>query len=132
MGKLIKGTNHVCIRANSEEQFDEAIHFYRDLLGLEVLRAWGEGRGRVINFWTGNGIVEMFCDGVEGRTTGCVDHFALSTDDVDLCVETVRKAGYEITKEPRDEDVPTDPVWKLRWAFCVGPTGESIEFFQEK
>ena len=59
-------------------------------------------------------------------------HFALKTDDVDGCVKAVREAGYPITVEPKDIVIPSQPEFPVRVAFCNGPTGEEIEFFQEK
>ena len=44
-------------------------------------------------------------------------------------VEAVRKAGYEITMEPTDNCIPSNPPYPARIAFCIGPVGEEIEFF---
>lgn len=56
----------------------------------------------------------------------------MKTDDVDGCVKAVREAGYPITVEPKDIVIPSQPEFPVRVAFCNGPTGEEIEFFQEK
>lgn len=81
--------------------------------------------------WTGNSIIEIVCKGNEKKPSGSVDHFALTTDDVQACVDAVRAAGYTITVESGDVTIPSEPAFPLRRAFCVGPVGEEIEFFHE-
>ena len=43
-----------------------------------------------------------------------------------------KKAGYEVFIGPKDICIPSDPEFPARMAFCYGPLGEKIEFFQEK
>jgi glyoxylase I family protein len=57
---------------------------------------------------------------------------ALLTDDVDSIVIKVKEAGYEVFVEPNDVDIPANPVYPIRMAFCYGPLGEQIEFFCER
>ena len=47
-------------------------------------------------------------------------------------MKAVREAGYLITVEPKDVVIPSQPEFPVRVAFCNGPVGEEIEFFQEK
>ena len=54
-------------------------------------------------------------------------HFALATLDTRAAIEHVRQAGYEITVEPKDLNLGGLSV---TIAFFLGPSGESIEFFQ--
>lgn len=56
-------------------------------------------------------------------------HLALATDDTDGCVARVREAGYEITIEPKDVELSDITA---RIAFCTGPCGEIVEFFDQK
>ena len=51
---------------------------------------------------------------------------------MDQCVKAVREAGYAITVEPKDVTLATTPPSPIRVAFCIGPVGEEIEFYQEK
>ena len=83
-------------------------------------------------FDTGAGLVEVFTDAEGQLPQGSIRHFALKTDDVDGCVKAVREAGYPITVEPKDIVIPSQPEFPVRVAFCNGPVGEEIEFFQEK
>lgn len=130
MSKLIKGTHHIALKPAGRENLQETIHFYCDLLGLETVRRWVDGTG--IMLWTGNSILEINEGGGERLPQGSIRHFALATDDVDECVRIVREAGYSITVEPKDVSLPTDDApYPIRVAFCIGPVGEEIEFFQE-
>ena len=81
---------------------------------------------------TGRFHVEVFTDAEGQLPQGSIRHFALKTDDVDGCVKAVREAGYPITVEPKDIVIPSQPEFPVRVAFCNGPVGEEIEFFQEK
>lgn len=47
-----------------------------------------------------------------------------------VAVEAARAAGAEITVEPKDVVVSQSPATPIRIAFCKGPDGEIIEFFQ--
>ena len=40
---LIKGAHHVAIRVNGEKILKEEIAFYCDLLGMQLMRSWGQG-----------------------------------------------------------------------------------------
>lgn len=129
---LINGFHHVALKCASEEKFEETIRFYCDVLGMTVVRNWGEGAGRGIMISTGGGLMEIFAEGCAGERTGSVNHFALATQDVDACLKAVREAGYEITMEPTDICIPSETAFPARIAFCIGPVGEEIEFFCEK
>ncbi len=130
MSKLIKGIEHVCIKCRDAEEFSKVEQFYTKVLGLGVIRSWGDEEHPCITFDTGNGGIEVFTEDVEDLPQGAVRHFALETDDVDGCVKAVREAGYQITIEPASMTLESDPPYKLRMAFAIGPVGEEIEFFQ--
>ena len=38
---LIQGIHHVCIKCRKDE-IEKVKHFYGELLGLPILRSWGE------------------------------------------------------------------------------------------
>ena len=129
---LIKGIHHAALKCADLEKFQETVHFYRDVLGLPVLRRWGNEEKAGIMFATGDGLIEIFASGSAGYTTGSVNHFALATDDADACIAAVRQAGYTIAVEPKDIIIASQPPFPARIAFAIGPCGEEIEFFQEK
>lgn len=132
MKRLIKGIHHAAIKCCGEEQFRRCVAFYRDTLGLTVLRSWGEGTGSGAMIDTGSGIIEIFANAPEALPKGVWPHIALATDDVDECIAVVREAGYPVMVEPKDIVIASEPPFPARIAFCKGAAGEDIEFFCEK
>ena len=53
---------------------------------------------------------------------------AFVNDDIDKTVADVKSAGYEVFVEPKDITVP----FNAKIAFCFGPLGEQVEFFEQK
>lgn len=125
---LIKGIHHVSMTCCNEQEYQRVVTFYRDVLKMPVARTWEKG----IMFDTGSGVIEVFTDGDMPLEKGVIRHFALATEDVDACVKAVSEAGYEVFIKPKDILIPADAVLKAKIAFCKGPLGEEIEFFQEK
>lgn len=130
---MIKGLHHVSLKCFKNKKCSEVIRFYSEVLGLKIVRIWGEGEyPDGVMFDTGNGIIELFTNQNDEPEYGIIRHFALETDDVDKCVKKVKSAGYEIFEGPLDTVIPSDPPYSIRVAFCFGPLGEQIEFFQVK
>lgn len=125
---LIKGIHHVSMKCCNEAEYEKTVTFYKDVLGLTVVRTWAAG----IMLDTGAGLLELFKDGKSPMEKGVIQHFALATEDVDACVKAVKEAGYEVFTEPKEIEIPSTPVFPARIAFCYGPLGEEIEFFQER
>ena len=131
MGSLICGIHHVALKCDGTAEFEKTLHFYQDVLGLEPVRSWGEGENVGAMLSTGDGLLEIFASGKK-LPQGAIRHFALRTERVDDCVAAVRAAGYPITVEPKDIAIASNPPFPARIAFCTGPVGEEIEFFQER
>ena len=128
------GFHHIAMRASD---FDASVRFYVEGLGFTPKISWGQGDGRAVMLDTGDGnYLEIFAGGAKAAAAqgkppaGTVLHFALRADSCDGAVDRARRAGATITTEPKDVDIPSTPVTKVRIAFCTGPDGETIEFFQ--
>ena len=80
----------------------------------------------------GNCMIEIFSNGPGIREKGAIRHIAFGTDDADAMVQKVKDAGYEVFIEPNDIVIRSEPEFHARMAFCYGPLGEQIEFFQEQ
>ena len=125
---MITGIHHVSMKCGTAEEFARAKDFYLRVLGFSVVREWPEG----VMIDSGDGLLEIFCNGTGIRTKGAVRHIAFSTDDVDGIVAKVKAKGYEVFIEPNDITIRSVPEFHARMAFCFGPLGEEIEFFQEE
>ncbi|HGE70386.1 TPA: VOC family protein [Candidatus Poribacteria bacterium] len=122
------GFHHVFLKVSDIEK---SIKFYTEVLGFIEKTSWGTGAGKMVLLDTGDGNYFELGQG-DANEGGRYQHVALRTDNCDKAIETVRQAGAEITMEPRDIDLPTDPPIKIRIAFFKGPDGEVIELFQNE
>lgn len=125
---MINGIHHISMKCGTEEEFSRARKFYLDVLGFSVVREWPEG----MMIDSGNGLLEIFSNGTGIKAKGAIRHIAFSTDDVDDIIAKVRASGYDVFIEPNDIVIRSQPPLYARMAFCRGPLGEEIEFFQEK
>ena len=125
------GFHHLAMRV---QDFDATLKFYSEGLGFAPKVTWGEGDKRAAMLDTGDGnYLEVFAGGTEEpKPEGQVIHFALRTTDCDGAIEKARAAGAEVTVEPKDVAIPSTPPTLARIAFCKGPDGEVIEFFQNE
>ena len=55
---------------------------------------------------------------------------AFDVTSADECLEKARNAGYKVIMEPKD--ITIGGKLNARIAFCFGPVGEEVEFFQVK
>ncbi len=129
---LIEGFHHVALKACGKQEFDRTCAFYSEILGCPIVSSWGEGDKSAAMLKCGDGLFEIFACGREQGAEGAIRHLALATDQVDVCIEKVRNAGYKVTLEPMDVVLNSTPPMYARVAFCIGPVGETIEFFYEK
>jgi lactoylglutathione lyase len=88
--------------------FDEALRFYRDALGLEQLADWSSETGRVILLAAGRATLELLdesqaaaVDAVEagGRVSGAV-RLALEVPDSEETAQRLIEAGAEEVAPP--------------------------------
>jgi glyoxylase I family protein len=125
------GFHHVAMRARN---FDATVKFYTEGLGFKKSISWGEAGNRTIMLDTGEGnYIEVFEIPTKGKKAipqGMLLHMAFKTNDCDAATANARAAGAEITMEPSDVDIKSEPPTNVRIAFCKGPDGEVIEFFQ--
>jgi glyoxylase I family protein len=125
------GFHHVAMKV---QDFEAAVQFYK-ALGFTERISWGEGNGRAVMLDTGEGsYLEIFAGGSgEPKPEGAVMHFALRTGNCDAALAAARAAGAQVTMEPKNVDIPSRPAkTPVRIAFCKGPGGEVIEFFQNE
>lgn len=113
--------------------FDEALAFYRDTLGLEQLADWSGGDGRVILLDGGRATLELFderqaesVDRIEAgsRVSGHV-RLAIEVDDLEGVAQRLVAAGATA------EAAPVVPPWGGRNARLRTPDGMQLTLFSE-
>lgn len=128
------GLHHVAIQPRDWEQ---SLRFYRDTLGMSVVVEFvvGSPPRKAVLLDMGDGsLIELFEPKPNTPKPGSpapndpIMHFALTTTDIYAAVEHVRQAGCPIIVEPMD--LTLAGKLNITIAFCVGPNGEEIEFFQ--
>ena len=125
---MITGLHHVSMKCGTAEELRRVKAFYVGLLGFHPVREWPDG----LMLACGSAVLEIFTNGEGSRVKGALRHIALAADDVDAVAAQVRAAGYEVFLGPKDLLIPSAPPLSARIAFCRGPLGEEIEFFQER
>jgi len=123
------GFHHIAMKSGN---FEKSVKFYTEGLGFEKSISWGEGNNSAVMLDTGDGnFLEIFAGGTSGeKPKGTLLHIAFRTDHCDMALKQAIEAGAEVTMEPTDMDIKSNPVTAVRIAFCLGPDGEEIEFFQ--
>ena len=132
MKPKVLGVHHIAIKGKGVDAFNQLLDFYHGILDMPIVRTWGQGQDLGAMVDTGAGLLELFSNATDVLGEGALCHLAFEVEDVDVCVEAVRAAGYKITMEPTDIVIASEPPYPARIAFCVGPTGEDVEFFKVK
>src|SRR5437868_9590776 len=115
------------------EDFDQALHFYRDGLGLEQTADWSSEDGRVVLLEAGRATLELFDEGqaesvdrIEaGRRVSGPVRLAVEVDDLDGTALRLVAAGAEA------EAAPVVPPWGGRNARLRAPDGIQLTLFSE-
>lgn len=121
----IKALHHVHLKC-LKEQYEEVLRFYRDILGLRVLAE--HPHCAILD--TGSGLLEVFCDADKCLGQGDYRHIAFEVDDAAAWIKIVEEAGYKIKEHPINVMFDLEQPTPATIAFCYGPIGEEIEFFQ--
>ena len=114
--------------------FDEAVAFYRDALGLEQIADWTSDDGRVILLDAGRATIELFderqaenVDRIEaGRRLSGPVRLAAGVSDLDATAQRLVAAGGETMA------APVVPPWGGRNARLRTPDGLQLTLFSEE
>ena len=125
------GFHHVSMKVRDIEA---SIRFYTEALGFVHKLTWGKGPKRTVLLDTGDGNYFEISGGrtEDASLAGHFAHMALRATDCDAVIEKVRAAGAEVTVEPKDVALPSEPPTPIRIAFFKGPDGELIELFDNE
>ena len=126
-------TVHQLRVAVTAPDYDEALVFYRDVLGLRVREAFSSEDGRVTILDAGRATLELldpthaaFVDEVEvGRRVAGHIRLALEVDDTEGTTRALAGAGATVVAEP------TRTPWNSLNARLDAPAGLQLTLFQE-
>ncbi len=133
------GFHHIALRA---WDFEATLKFYIEGLGFTRKYGWGSDErqnggkdSRAVMLDTGDGnYLEVFAGAAAPRSDDAPEdtifHFALRTTNCREALERARQAGAVVTIEPKIVEVKGDHTEYFHIAFCKGPDGEVIEFFE--
>jgi lactoylglutathione lyase len=115
------------------EDYDEALRFYRDVLGLREREAYNSPDGRVTILEAGRATLELadpsqasFIDEVEvGRRIAGHIRVAFEVEDAAAVTEQLAAAGAEVLAPP------TRTPWNSLNARLSAPAGLQLTVFQE-
>jgi lactoylglutathione lyase len=115
------------------EDYDHALHFYRDVLGLPERAAFSSEGGRVTILEAGRATLELadpphaaFIDEVEvGRRVAGHDRVAFEVDDTPAVMAELAAAGAHVLAEP------TRTPWNSFNARLEAPAGLQLTLFTE-
>jgi catechol 2,3-dioxygenase-like lactoylglutathione lyase family enzyme len=113
------------------DDFEAALAFYRDALGLEELEAWEAQAGRVAILGAGAATIELVdedqaaaIDGIEvGRRVAGPVRIALEVGDSAAAAERLTRAGGELVGGP------VDTPWNDRNVRVRAPDGMQLTLF---
>jgi glyoxylase I family protein len=128
----LAGVHHVALRTND---YDGALAFYTEVLGLSVRLAWEAPDGRRLALLDvgGGSAIELIGFGPDQPAPAPGQdhpwmHLALACDDPDTLWQRAVDAGAPAVMDPRDVSLGGAPA---RIAFFQGPSGEVVELFRE-
>jgi lactoylglutathione lyase len=115
------------------DEYDQALAFYRDVLGLPELADFSSGNGRVRLLDAGHATVEIvdsaqaaYIDEVEvGRRVAGHIRVALEVDDTPAVTRRLSDAGAQVLAEP------TVTPWRSLNARLQAPDGLQLTLFAE-
>ena len=115
------------------DDYDEALRFYRDVLGLPERAAFASPGGRVAILEAGRATLELtdpthaaYIDEVEvGRRVAGHVRVALAVDDAERATAVLARAGADVIAPP------TRTPWNSLNARLEGPAGLQLTLFSE-
>ena len=113
------------------QDFDQALAFYRDALGLEQLEDWSGENGRVVLLGAGRGTLELFderqaesVDELEvGRRVAGPVRLAFRVDDSSETADRLGAAGGEVIAGP------VETPWRDLNVRLTSPDGTQLTLF---
>jgi lactoylglutathione lyase len=113
------------------EDFEEAVAFYRDALGLEQLADWSSEGGRVVLLDGGRATLELF-DEAQAETVDRIETGRRISGAVRLALEVTDSEGVArrlVAAGAREVAAPVTTPWGDRNARVQAPDGMQLTLF---
>jgi catechol 2,3-dioxygenase-like lactoylglutathione lyase family enzyme len=113
------------------ENFDQAVAFYRDALGLEQIADWSSDTGRVVVLEAGRATLELF-DQAQAEAVDAIEAGRRVSGTVRLAVEvgdSVEVAGRLVAAGAERVAEPVIAPWGDRNARVRAPDGMQLTLF---
>ena len=113
------------------ENFDQAVAFYRDALGLEQIADWSSDTGRVVVLEAGRATLELF-DQAQAEAVDAIEAGRRVSGTVRLAVEvgdSVEVAGRLVAAGAERVAEPVIAPWGDRNARVKAPDGMQLTLF---
>jgi catechol 2,3-dioxygenase-like lactoylglutathione lyase family enzyme len=107
------------------KDYEAAIRFYGEGLGLPVEHAWDRGADRGSILRAADGFIEVVSDSMGLRGPHGIG-VAIQTEDVESRYRGVVSSGLVAEREPEDRP------WGTREFLVLDPDGYAVTFFQER
>ena len=106
------------------KDYEAALRFYGEGLGLPVEYSWDRGADKGTFFRAAAGIVEVVSDAMNLRGPNKLG-ICIEVDDVDAVYQRILASGVTV------EQAPSERSWGTREFFLIDPDGHAVTFFQE-
>ena len=125
--------HHVGIAVQNRDTYERTVKFYRDIIGLAIVRSWSSGAKHITMLDLCGGMLEIVY-GAEGEGTGTLAHLALGVEhpeDVQNMLNRCVGFGCSVMRSAQSVEAEEDTGRRFRFwnDFCTGPAGETLEFF---
>lgn len=123
--------HHVALKV---KDFDKAVGFYKEVLGLKEKTSWDmDGNPAIMLEMADGGIVEIFGGGTDvSEESPRWLHLAVQVADVPGTYKKAIAYGAKKEREPEEVSIPGSNPMDVEIAFVYGMGGEIVEFFKVK
>lgn len=122
--RTIEAANHTALRVKDLER---ALHFYRDLIGLPVVRE-GERPGGLRSIWL-PGLQLIEARDAQPSSTGTLDHLALGIENIEEVCARLDAVGF-VAETPLQRRGRDEVGRDLTMAFYFDPEGNRVELLR--
>jgi catechol 2,3-dioxygenase-like lactoylglutathione lyase family enzyme len=123
VAKVDVENNHVCVRVRD---FGVALAFYRDLIGLPVIRRMGT-EAEPTSYWLPGIQLREQRDLDTDRSTGALDHIGIAVENIEEVCARLDAAGYQ-PEEPLGVRNLPGIERRVMNVFYHDPDGNRVEF----